>query len=69
VIVAIVFRLAMLAIGLGATEIGLSLAFTPDSIAGWALVLLIGLPLIVAGSASFIAPLLGASRQKGQTNA
>ena len=66
---AVLFRLGLLALGMGAVEIGLGDALVRGSLAGWALVLLIGLPLIVAGSAGFMAPLLGASYQKGSTDA
>ena len=66
---AMLFRLALLAIGMGAVEIGLGDALTTGSPGAWALVLLVGLPLIVAGSASFMAPLLGRSKQKGSTDA
>ncbi|MBF6606309.1 MAG: hypothetical protein IVW53_12075 [Chloroflexi bacterium] len=66
---AVVFRLALLTIGMGAVEIGLGSALVEHSLTGWALVLLIGLPAIVAGSAGFIGPLLGRGRQKGSTDA
>ena len=57
--IAVLFRLAMLAAGLGAVEIGLGYGLTDGSPLAWGLVLLVGLPLIVAGSAGFIGPLLG----------
>ena len=63
--IAIIFRLGLLATGMAAIEIGLGDALVDGSIGGWALVLLIGLPLIVAGSAGFMVPLLGGARQKG----
>ena len=66
---AVVFRLSVLAAGMGAVEIGLGDALARGSVLGWALVLLVGLPLIVAGSAGFMAPLLGGSNQKGSTDA
>ena len=66
---AVLFRLALLAIGMGAVEIGLGEALAKGSPLGWALVLLVGLPLIVAGSAAFMAPLLGGPKQKGSTDA
>ena len=66
---AIVFRLGLLALGMGAVEIGLGDALVRGSFAGWALVFLVGLPLIIAGSAGFIAPLLGGSNSKGSTDA
>ena len=56
---AVIFRLALLAGGMGAVEIGLGGALVEGSPTGWALTLLVGLPLIVAGSAGFMAPLLG----------
>ena len=62
---AILFRLALLAGGMAAVEIGLGGGLVEGSLAGWGLVLLVGLPLIVAGSAGFMAPLLGAAKQKG----
>jgi hypothetical protein len=62
---ALLFRVALLAAGLGAVEIGLGGALVDGSLASWALTLLVGLPLIVAGSAGFMAPLLGGRSQKG----
>ncbi len=56
---AILFRLALLAGGMGALEVGIGDALVHGSVAGWALALLVGLPLIVAGSAGFMVPLLG----------
>ena len=67
--VAILFRLALLAVGMGAIEIGLGEALLKDSILGWGLVVLVGVPGIVAGSAGFIAPLLGGPHQKGSIDA
>lgn len=61
---AVLFRLALLAAGLGVTEIGLGGALVGGSPAAWALVL-IGLVLIVAGSAGFMVTLLGGGKQKG----
>lgn len=66
---AVVFRLALLAAGMGAVEIGLGDALVRGSLLGWVLVFLVGLPLIVAGSAGFMAPLLGGPNQKGSTDA
>lgn len=54
----VLFRLLLLAAGLGLTEIGLSDALVTGSAGGWALVLA-GLALIVAGSAGFMVALLG----------
>ena len=56
---AVLFRLFLLAGGLGATEIGLGSALADGALAGWVLALLVGLPLIVAGSAGFMVTLLG----------
>lgn len=56
---ALLFRLLLLASGLGAAEIGLASVLTEGSPGGWALLLVLGLPLIVAGSAGFIGPLFG----------
>ena len=65
---AVAFRLALLAAGMGAVEIGLGEALVRGSLVGW-LLLLVGLPLIVAGTAGFMAPLLGGPNQKGSTDA
>jgi len=65
--IAIIFRLGLLAAGMAAVEIGLGDALVEGSVYSWAHVLLIGLPLIVAGSAGFMVPLLGGARQKGPT--
>ena len=62
---AILFRLALLTAGMAAVEIGLGGALVEGLVAGWVLVLVVGLPLIIAGSAGFIAPLLGGAKQKG----
>ena len=66
---AVAFRLALLAAGMGAVEIGLGEALVQGSLVGWGLVVLVGLPLIVAGTAGFMAPLLGGPNQKGTTDA
>ena len=68
-IAAILFRLALLTAGMGALEVGVGDALAHGSVAGWALALLVGLPLIVAGSAGFMVPLLGGTTQKGSTDA
>lgn len=57
--IALLFRLALLAAGLGAVEIGLGDGLGGGSSLGWGLALLVGLPLLVVGSAGFIGPLLG----------
>ena len=62
---AVLFRVLLLAGGMGMVEIGLGPAVAEGSLAGWALVLLVGLPLIVVGSAGFMGPLLGGPRQRG----
>lgn len=61
---AVLFRLILLASGLGLTEIGLGDALTVGSLSSWGLVI-IGLALIVAGSAGFIVTLLGGGNRKG----
>lgn len=66
---AILFRLGLLTGGMAALEIGLGNALAEGSVAAWALVLLVGLPLLVAGSAGFIVPLLGGTNQKGSPDA
>ncbi|MFV2063693.1 MAG: hypothetical protein ACC726_09285 [Chloroflexota bacterium] len=64
---AIVFRIVLLTLGLAAVEIGIIPALTTGSLIDWALVLLIGLPLIIAGSAGFVGPLLGGPRSKDES--
>ena len=66
---ALVLRLSLLVLGMGAVEIGLGSGLVEGSLAGWALVLLVGLPLIVAGSAGFMAPLLGGAKERGSRDA
>jgi hypothetical protein len=66
--VAILFRLLVLAAGLGVTEIGLGSGLVSGSLRDWALVL-VGLILIVAGSAGFMVTLLGGVRGKADTDA
>lgn len=65
----VLLRLGLLAVGMGAVEIGLGEALVGGSVVGWALVLLVGLPLIVAGSAGFMAPLLGEATTRGSRDA
>lgn len=55
---AILFRVGLLALGLASVEIGMSDAIAGSAF-GWGLVLVVGLPLIVAGSAGFMVPLFG----------
>ncbi len=66
--IAVLFRLALLTVGLAAVELGLGPALVSGSLGGWALVLLVGVPLLVAGSAGFIGPLLGGGVRKGDSN-
>ena len=66
--IAILFLIGLLAVGFAAVEVGLRPALVDGSLGGWLLVLLIGLPLIVAGSAGFIGPLLGGAVRKGDSN-
>ena len=66
---AVLFRVVLLAVGMGAVEIGLGDALAKNSPLGWALVLLAGLPLVVAGSVAFMAPLLSGPKQKGSPHA
>ena len=66
---ALLFRVTLLALGLGIIEINLGAALFEGSLVHWATVVLVGLPLIVAGSAGFIGPLLGGPKQKGPTDA
>jgi len=64
----VLFRVLLLAAGLGVTEIGLGGALVSGSVGGWALVPL-GLILIVAGSAGFMVTLLDGARRKAGTDA
>lgn len=66
---AILVRLALVSGGMAAIEIGLGSALVGGSIAGWALVLLVGLPMLVAGSAGFMVPLLGGASERGSNDA
>ena len=66
--VAVLFRIGLIAGGMGAVEIGLGWALAEGSVFGW-LAVLVGLSLIVAGSAGFMAPLLGGSTVKGTEDA
>lgn len=63
--VAVLFRLTLLTVGLGLVEIGLGGVLASGSLVDWSLVLLVGLPLIAAGSAGFMAPLVGRRMRKG----
>ncbi len=65
---AVLFRIVLLALGLGTVEIGLGEALVNGSPFGAALALVVGLPLIVGGSAGFIVPLLSGKGWKGATD-
>ncbi len=65
---AVLFRLALLAAGLGVTEIGLGTALVHGALTDWAPVLF-GLVLIVAGSAGFMATVLGGAWRTADTDA
>jgi hypothetical protein len=62
---AVLFRLALLALGMGLIEIGLTDALGQGSLTGWGIVLLGGFPLVLLGTAGFIGPLVGAGRSRG----
>jgi hypothetical protein len=62
---AILLRLVVLALGMGLTEIGLTDALGRGEPFGWGLALLGGLPLVLAGTATFIGPIFGARRDSG----
>ena len=66
---AALLRIGLLTAGMAAIEIGLGPALAAGSFVGWMLVLLVGVPLIVAGSAGFMAPLLGGPISKGSADA
>jgi hypothetical protein len=60
----LIVRLLLLAGGLGATEIGLVTTFGREAPIGW-LAVALGMVLLVAGSAGFMAPLLRGSAGQG----
>ena len=60
----LLIRIGLLAIGLGAVEMGLVGAVGSGAPLGWVTVV-IGLLLIVAGSAGFMVPLLGGRADQG----
>ena len=64
---AILLRIALLALGAGAIEIGIVPALATGSLIDWALVLVVGVPFIIAGSAGFMVPLLGGPTDKEGT--
>jgi hypothetical protein len=57
----ILVRIALVALGMGMIEIGLTDALGQGSLTAWALVIVGGFPLIL-GTAGFMGPLLGARR-------
>ena len=63
---AVLFQLVLLVAGMGLVEIGLGDAVVRGSLVGWGMVLLVGIPLILGGTAGFIGPLLGAGRSGGK---
>jgi hypothetical protein len=65
---ALLLRILLLAVGLAVVEIGLGSTLVAGSLVDWALVLLVGLPLVVAGSAGFMVPLLGGPTQRGTSS-
>ena len=61
----LVVRLGLLVLGMGLIEIGLGDAVGRGSLLAWALIVLVGLPLVLAGTAGFIGPLFASGRDKG----
>lgn len=62
---ALLCRLGLLVAGMGLIEIGLGDAVRRGSLAAWGIIVLVGLPLVIAGTAGFIGPLFGGGRDKG----
>lgn len=60
----ILFRVLLLAVGLGLTEIGIT-ALASDSPAAW-LLLPLGLLGLIVGSAGFVGPLWASRRKEGR---
>lgn len=60
----VLFRIVLLAVGLGAIEIGLVAGVGSGTPSGW-LAAAIGLVLLVAGSAGFMVPLLDGRADQG----
>lgn len=56
---ALLVRILLLTVGLAAVEIGLGTALRTSDAASWLLVLVVGVPSLIAGSFGFIGPLLG----------
>ena len=63
---AVLFQLVLLVAGMGLVEIGLGDAVVRGSLVGWGLVLFVGLPLVLGGTAGFIGPLVGTGRTRGE---
>lgn len=63
---AVLLRLALLALGMGLVEIGLTDALGQGSLIGWAVVFAGGVPLVLAGTAGFVGPLVGAGPGRGE---
>lgn len=67
---AILLRIALMTLGAGAIEIGIVPALVSGSLVDLALVLLVGLPLLIAGSIGFVRPLFkGHDEVKGSRGA
>lgn len=66
---AVLPRVILLAAGMAALEIGLGSALVEGSPGGWALILVVGLPALIAGSAGFMGPLLASRRREGSSRA
>jgi hypothetical protein len=66
---AILVRVAILAAGMAAVETGIGPAVAGGSLTAWGLVILVGLPLIVTGSAGFMAPLFSGANQTESNDA
>ena len=62
---ALLVRILLLTLGFAAVELGLPPALAMGSIGDWAITV-IGLLLVIAGSAGFIGPLLGGAVRKGE---
>lgn len=62
----VLVRVLLLAIGMGAFEVGLGGAIVEGSIGGWLLLLGVAIPATVAGSAGFMVPLLESSMREAR---
>jgi hypothetical protein len=63
----ILLRIGLLTLGLAAVELGLPPALAVGGASDW-LVSIVGMLLLIAGSAGFIGPLLGWAARKGDTS-